>query len=153
MKMLFARQCCFFSSLVLLFGAQDASIYPEQCTLTSSLGLTWMKMQPVRCNRLYTRDIEWGFSEHTNCSYSSHKRSICAEIGSISGEKGDKAEARTEKVSTDVFERMKSAAKNKLPGQFLFENFISEEEEKQLIEYIDTCDPPWHLSTFNGPHG
>ena len=47
---------------------------------------------------------------------------------------------------------MQSAAKKKLPGQFLFEDFVTEKEERELVAFIDSCEPPWHLSTFNGPH-
>ena len=55
-------------------------------------------------------------------------------------------------AASDLLYRMRSAANNKLPGQHLFQDFISEEEERQLIDFIETCEPPWHLSTFNGPH-
>lgn len=78
---------------------------------------------------------------------------FCILIDAAPGDEPAVEEVKARKSSSDVFQRMKSAANNKLPGQYLHENFISEEEERRLIEYIDTCEPAWHLSTFNGPHG
>ena len=46
---------------------------------------------------------------------------------------------------------MQSAAQ-KLPGHHLFDKFISDDEEQELIDFIETCEPPWNQSTFNGPH-
>ena len=80
-------------------------------------------------------------------------RLLPAGAGNLPDEERDKAEGRSVRHSADIFQRMKSAANNRLPGQHLFENFVTEDEERQLIEYIDTCEPTWHLSTFNGPHG
>ena len=77
----------------------------------------------------------------------------CAVMGNLPSERMHTADGRTAKNPSNLFQRMKSAANNKLPGQFLLENFITEDEERELIDYIDTCEPPWHLSTFNGPHG
>ena len=51
-----------------------------------------------------------------------------------------------------LLQRMAAAANNKLPGQHLFVDFISEEEEAELIDHIEHCEPAWHLSTFNGSH-
>lgn len=38
-----------------------------------------------------------------------------------------------------------------IPGLFLFENFISEEEEKEIIHYLDN-QTQWKHATFNGKH-
>ena len=37
-----------------------------------------------------------------------------------------------------------------LPGQFLYEGFISQEEEDQILNMLDTQPPEWREKTFNG---
>lgn len=54
--------------------------------------------------------------------------------------------------TNSLLQRMAAAANNKLPGQHLFEEFITQEEEIHLLACIEQCEPPWHLSTFNGAH-
>lgn len=41
-----------------------------------------------------------------------------------------------------------------LPGLFLFTNFITEEEEAQILAHLDVDNPenPWKHGDFNGPH-
>ena len=42
-----------------------------------------------------------------------------------------------------------------VPGLFIFENFITEEEERQILVELDRCqnnDVPWTPANFNGPH-
>ena len=38
----------------------------------------------------------------------------------------------------------------RLPGCHVFKNFLSKVEERQLVREIDTCDPKWHVSSWNG---
>jgi len=47
--------------------------------------------------------------------------------------------------------RMRIAPVSKrLPGCHLFENFLTVEEEKRLVRKLDSCDPKWHISSWNG---
>lgn len=40
-----------------------------------------------------------------------------------------------------------------IPGLFLFEEFISKEEEREILAYLDSDkDIPWKPATFNGRH-
>ena len=39
-----------------------------------------------------------------------------------------------------------------LPGHYLFEGFVSAEEEAELVQMIDAVQPAWNNSNFNGPH-
>lgn len=47
---------------------------------------------------------------------------------------------------------LRSAANEKLPGQLLFEEFVSPEEEQQLVSFLDSSQPAWRSGNFNGPH-
>ena len=47
-----------------------------------------------------------------------------------------------------------------IPGLFVFDNFITEQEEAQILAHLDGTDDdndpttvlPWKLANFNGPH-
>ena len=45
-----------------------------------------------------------------------------------------------------------AAAHASLPGQFLFQDFISKAEEAELLDLVDNHPPHWKNSTFNGTH-
>jgi alkylated DNA repair dioxygenase AlkB len=40
-----------------------------------------------------------------------------------------------------------------LKGQYTIEDFITEEEEERLLVFLDSAQPAWKKSQFNGPHG
>ena len=57
----------------------------------------------------------------------------------------------------DAFARLRDgarlAAKVKMSGHFLIENFIDEEEERRIVEFLDgDVTRPWKDSSFNGAH-
>ena len=65
--------------------------------------------------------------------------------------------ARTVDGGGDAFARLRdgarAAAKVKMSGHFLIENFIDEEEERRIVEFLDEdVTRPWKDSSFNGAH-
>ena len=73
------------------------------------------------------------------------------------GERDDADEERSEDETKDAFAEMHRAAKRmamvKLPGHFLIENFIDEDEESRIVEFLDEdVERPWRDSSFNGAH-
>ena len=73
------------------------------------------------------------------------------------GERDDADEERSEDETKDAFAEMRRAAKRmamvKLPGHFLIENFIDEDEESRIVEFLDEdVERPWRDSSFNGAH-
>lgn len=66
-------------------------------------------------------------------------------------------EEEEEEETRDAFAEMRRAAKRmamvKLPGHFLIENFIDEDEERRIVEFLDDdVERPWRDSSFNGAH-
>ncbi|KAK9799745.1 hypothetical protein WJX73_008559 [Symbiochloris irregularis] len=51
-----------------------------------------------------------------------------------------------------ILDRLPGTAHLTLPGHFLFEEFITEPEEAQVVDLVDRLPPAWHNSNFNGPH-
>ena len=79
------------------------------------------------------------------------------ERGESRRRKGRADEERSEDETKDAFAEMHRAAKRmamvKLPGHFLIENFIDEDEESRIVEFLDEdFERPWRDSSFNGAH-
>ena len=79
------------------------------------------------------------------------------ERGESRRRKGRADEERSEDETKDAFAEMRRAAKRmamvKLPGHFLIENFIDEDEESRIVEFLDEdVERPWRDSSFNGAH-
>jgi len=79
------------------------------------------------------------------------------ERGESRRRKGRTDEEQSAEETNDAFAEMRRAAKRmamvKLPGHFLIENFIDEDEERRIIEFLDEdVERPWRDSSFNGAH-
>jgi len=73
------------------------------------------------------------------------------------GGRARKVQSATTMEAKDAFERMMRASKErgevKLPGNFVLENFITEEEERDVVDFLDSDGTnPWRDQTFNGAH-
>ena len=58
-------------------------------------------------------------------------------------------------VSRNNIEYQSKTTSQPLPGLYLFENFITDEEESTIIQYLDSSDRnqvDWKYATFNGRH-
>ena len=66
--------------------------------------------------------------------------------------------ARSDGARSDAFAALargaKLQAKVKLPGHYILENFITEDEERRIVDWLDDdiAAGPWRDSSFNGAH-
>ena len=70
------------------------------------------------------------------------------------GERGARSDGATPDAFAALARGARLQAKVKLPGHFILENFIAEDEERRILDWLDdeVAAGPWKDSSFNGAH-